>query len=135
MPVLLLALSAFCAGCSSLDTERPADLKPYQRFYVEHHLTDNHHIDELIVAEMKARGYDASSGPITMLPEGIQAIVTYQDRWTWDFKSYLIDLTVEIRANFTGKPLAQGHYHQASALTKAPADVVHEIIASLFKHK
>ena len=127
------AAALLVAGCSLLSTHRETDLAPYQRVYVEHRLTDTHHIDELIVAALKARGYDASSGPLTMLPEGIQAIITYQDRWAWDFKSYLIDLNIELRANFTGKPLANGHYHQASARTKPPAEVVQEIIEPMFK--
>lgn len=135
LAVALLVLSALSAGCSSLTTKREIDLAPYRRIYVEHRLTDNHHIDDAIVAELKARGYEASSGPLTMLPEGIQAIISYEDRWAWDFKSYLIDLNLEVRENFSGKPLAQGHYHQASARTKPPADVVHEIIGDLFKSK
>jgi len=102
---------------------------------VEHRLTDNHRIDELIVAELRTHGFDASSGPLTMLPEGVDAIVTYEDRWQWDFKSYLIELKIDVRANFTGKPIATGHYHQASAYTKSPAEVVHEILGPLFKSR
>ncbi len=136
-PALLVALVALLfAGCSSLDTHEDTDLSHLQHIYVEHHLTDNHRIDEAIVAELKSRGYDASSGPVTMMPEeGIDTVITYEDRWAWDFNSYLIDLTIEVRANFTNKPLARGHYHQASALTKSPPQVVHQIIDPLFKQK
>jgi hypothetical protein len=133
--VPLLALLALLTGCSSLDTHANAKLADYHHLYVEHRLTDNHRIDELIVAELRAHGFDASSGPLTMLPEGVDAIATYQDRWQWDFKSYLIELKIEVRANFTGKPLAEGHYHQASAYTKSPAEVVHTILADIFKRK
>ena len=134
LPVLALGVACL-AGCSSLSTHQETDLGAIRHIYVEHRLTDNHHIDELIVGELKARGYDASSGPLTMLPDGVEAIITYEDRWTWDFKSYLIDLNLEMRANFTSKPLANGHYHQASAMTKPPADVVHAIIEPLFRRK
>lgn len=133
--VPLLGAVVLLAGCSSLDTHKEPELSSIQRLYVVHRLTDNHRIDEAIVAELKSRGYDASSGPLTMLPEGIEAIITYQDRWQWDFNSYLIDLNIEVRANFTNKPLANGHYHQASALTKSPPEVVHEILDPLFKKK
>jgi len=128
-----LVLLAVLTGCSSLDTHANAKLADFHHVYVEHRLTDNHRIDELIVAELRAHGFDASSGPLTMLPEGVDAIVTYQDRWQWDFKSYLIELKIEVRANFTGKPLAAGQYHQASAYTKSPAEVVHEIFEPLLK--
>ena len=123
------------AGCSSLDTHQAADYSHYRRIYVEHRLTDNHRIDELITAELKSRGYDASSGPLTMMPDNTEAILTYADRWQWDFKSYLIDLDVELRANFTDKPLAHGHYHQASAATKSPESVVRTILEPLFPRR
>ncbi len=133
--IALLAIVALSAGCSSLSTHQEVDLAPYRRIYVEHRLTDNHHIDDAIVAELRARGYDASAGPLTMLPEGVQAIISYEDRWAWDFKSYLIDLNVEMRTNLTNKPLAKGHYHQASARTKSPEEVVHAIIGPMLKPK
>ena len=132
----LLAACALVAGCSSLDTHQEKGLASVQHIFVEHRLTDNHRIDEAIVAELKARGYDASSGPLTMLPDtGIDAIISYEDRWQWDFNNYLIDLNIEVRANFTNKVLGHGHYHQASALTKSPPEVVKQIIDPLFKRK
>ena len=131
----LLALGAVLAGCSSLDTHKETDLSAIQRIYVEHHLTDNHRIDQAIVADLKARGYEASCGPLTLLPDNTQAIITYEDRWAWDFNNYLIELRLEMRENFTGKPLATGHYHQASALTKSPPEVVRQILDPLFKRK
>ena len=70
-----------------------------------------------------------------MLPDGIQAIITYEDRWAWDFNNYLIELRLEMRENFTGKPLATGYYHQASALTKSPPEVVRLILDPLIKRK
>jgi hypothetical protein len=134
---LLFGLVALLfAGCSSLDTHRDSDLGSLHQIYVVHSLTDNHHIDEAIVADLKARGYEVSSGPLTMLPEkGVDAIVTYEDRWAWDFNNYLIELHIEIHANFTNKELARGSYHQASALTKSPPEVVHTILDPLFKRK
>lgn len=131
----LLALGALLTGCSSLDTHKESDLGAISRIYIEHRLTDNHRIDEAIVADLKARGYEASCGPLTMLPDGIQAILTYEDRWAWDFNNYLIELRLEMHENFTGKPLATGYYHQASALTKSPPEVVRQILDPLFKRK
>jgi len=133
--LIFLALGLLAAGCASLDTQKKAEYSQYHRFYVEHRLTDNHHLDELIVAELKSRGYEASCGPLTMMPEGIEVIVTYEDRWAWDFRSYLIELSISLRANITDKPLASGHYHQAPAVTKSPEAVVREIIEDLYQHR
>jgi len=133
--VLLLAAGAWLAGCSSHSSQQVADYSSVHRIFVEHRLNDNHRIDELIATELKTLGYDATSGWLTMMPENTEAIITYEDRWAWDFKSYLIDLRLEMRTAFTNAPLVSGSYHQASAVTKSPAEVVHEIVAPLFKRK
>lgn len=133
---IFLALALLLVSCSSLHTIRNpgADLSRFKHFYVERQLADNRHIDELIVAELKALGHEASAGPLTMMPDSADAIVTYQDDWEWDFKSYLIQLNIKVRDARRERGLAIGSYRQPSAITKSPAEVVHLICASLFKH-
>ncbi len=135
MRALAFLLLAFAlAGCSSVSSERnpTVDLSRYQRFFVERLLTDNHRIDEQIVAELQRLGREASSGPLTMKPDNTDAIVRYNDRWAEDFKKYLIDLHIDIRDARTDKPLTIGRYYQPSIVTKAPAAMIHEILAPLF---
>lgn len=67
-----------------------------------------------------------------MQPAGIDAYVTYTDRWAWDFKTYLIELTVEVRDARTQKLLATARYYQPSITTKAPAEMIREIISPFF---
>ena len=100
----LLSLLLFgCAllvftGCSTaLSTRKATDLARFKRIYVESRLSDNHRIDEKIATELRALGVDASFGVPTMLPEGVDAIVSYEDRWQWDFKDYMIEFRVEVR--------------------------------------
>ena len=130
---LLLVSVVLLAGCSNLSTRKTVELGRFHRIYVERRLTDNHHIDELLVAELRHLGRDASSGPLTMMPENTDAILTYADRWEWDFKNYLIEFTLELQTAKTRKKLADGRYYQPSLKTKSPAEVVHEILAPLFK--
>ena len=131
--VWLLCGCLFLTGCSSLSTHSDATgLKSVKRVYVEHLLTDNDRIDECIVGELKARGYDAACGPLTMMPDNVDAIVTYSSRTAWDFKSYVIELNVAVNANFTNKPLATGRYYQPSLRTKSAPEVVHDVIGAIF---
>ncbi len=134
-PVCLIAAVLLLAGCSSVEThEAPkVDLNTIRHFYVEHLLTDDHHLDETIVAELKAMGKDASAGPLTMMPESAEAVVTYKDAWEWDFKSYLIALQIDIRHARTDHPLGQGTFSQPTPIPKTPATVVHIILAKMFK--
>ncbi len=129
--LLLACAAALLAGCSSVSTRKVIDLAPFKHIFVVHRLTDDHHIDELFVRELQSRGHDASSGPLTMLPENADAILTYEDRWAWDFKNYLIELDIDVRTARTDKKLADGRYYQPSIKTKPPAEVIHELLASL----
>lgn len=134
---ILFASVLLLAGCSSVEThEAPkVDLSSIKRFYVEHLLTDDHHIDDIIVAELKAMGKDASDGPLTMMPDNTEAVISYEEVWEWDFKSYLIALQIDVRRAHTDHPLAQGDYRQPNPVPKSPEAVVHIILAKLFNQK
>jgi hypothetical protein len=114
-----------------MSTHREKDMGSIKRIYVEHLLTDNYRTDHAIVHELNRLGYEASCGPLTMMPDGVDAIITYRQRSAWDFKSYLIELSVELKANFTGKVLASSRFYQPSVRTKTPEEAVHKVITSL----
>lgn len=129
-----LLLVLLLAGCASVSTrERPrAGLQDIQCFFVETRLGDDHHIDDLIVAELQRHGRTATAGPLTMLPDDAQAIVSYNDRWAWDFSSYLIEASLEIRRARTDKPIAAASYHRAVVSRKTPADAMRVMLDPLF---
>ena len=133
LPSLLFV--ALLAGCSSVDSRAVVDLAEFKHIYVQHRLTDDHHIDELFVRELQRLGHDASCGPLTMLPENTDAILTYEDRWEWDFQTYLIELKLELHTARTVKKLADGRFYQPTPKAKAPAEVVRELVVSVFKAK
>src|SRR5947208_2655920 len=108
----LVFLLVMVAGCSSLNTRSVVDLAPFKRIYVLHRLNDDHHIEDMLVHELQQLGHEASSGPRTLQPENADAVLTYEDRWEWDFKTYLIELNVELHTARTEKKLADGHYLQ-----------------------
>lgn len=99
----LLCLS----GCASYDAQVVSmkSLKGINRFFVVTNQNDNHALDENIASVLKARGFAVEVGPRTMMPDNTQAIVIYQDRWTWDFGDHLMSLTINIRDALSGDPL------------------------------
>jgi lysyl-tRNA synthetase class I len=127
----LLAV-ALLAGCSSVSTRKVIALDDFRSIYVERRLNDNNRLDELIVAELQRLGRTASSGPLTMMPEKTDAVLRYTDRWEWDFKTYLIELNIELHTARTYKKLADGRYHQPTIKTKPPAEVIRELLVPLF---
>lgn len=95
------------AGCASYDAQ-VVSMKSVQginRFFVVTNQNDNHAIAENIASVLKARGFAVDLGPRTMMPDNTQAVVLYQDRWTWDFGDHLIYLTINIRDALSGDPL------------------------------
>lgn len=137
LSALLFAVAFLACGCSSVHTTHDPRVKvgSFQRFFVQHRLTDDHHIDETIVAELKALGREASAGPVTMMPDDAEILVTYEDTWAWDFKSYLIQLNITLQRARRDEVVALGSYRQPTPIPKPPAEVVHAILAPLFKSR
>ena len=130
---LFAVLLSLLAGCSSVNSRQVVDLSRFQRFYVERRLNENNHLDELIAAELRARGRVAGSGPRTMMPEDTQVLVNYDARWNWDFKTYLIELNLEFHTVYPSKKLADAQYYQPSLTPKAPPEAVRELVGRLFR--
>lgn len=128
---MVLAL-AVLTGCSSVSTRKVMPLDGFRRIYVEQRLNDNHQLAELLAAELRRLGCEASSGPLTMMPETTEAVLTYDDRWTWDFRSYLIEFNLELHTARSNKKLADARYYQPSIKTRSPAEVIHELLPPLF---
>lgn len=130
--LLVLATALAAVSCSSVSTRKVVSLDRFQRFYVEKRLNENYHLDELLVAELQRLGRQASSGPRTMMPENTEVLVTYDARWTWDFKTYLIELDLEMHTIFPSKKLADGRYYQPSVKPKPPAEAIRGLLVPLF---
>jgi hypothetical protein len=128
----LIAAVAATSGCvSSVSARKVMPLDRFQRIYVERRLNENNHLDELFVAELRRRGREASSGPMTMMPERTDAVLTYDARWQWDFKTYIIELTFELHTVHPRKKIADARYHQPTIKTKPPEDVIRELLEKL----
>ncbi|MEY2880944.1 MAG: hypothetical protein RLZZ15_3324 [Verrucomicrobiota bacterium] len=131
-----LVVASFLAGCATVkSTRKVVDLAPFKHIFVVHRLVDDHHVDQLIVAELKRLGHDASAGPLTMMPDKADAVLTYEDRWEWDFKTYLIEFNFEIFTARTKKKLADGRYYAPSPKSRPPAAIIHDALAPLYATK
>jgi len=131
----LFAVALLFTGCSSTSTYRSpgADLAGYKRVWVEKNLSDDHRIHEMITTELKAFGYEVDSGFATMMPRGIELVVTYTDSWAWDFKTYLIDIEITAREPRSSRVIARGRYFRPGITNKAPEVMVREVVHSVFQ--
>lgn len=137
IPVVLFAFVLLLCGCTSIHTQQNprVDLGKYHRYYVEHRLTDDHHIDDTIVAELRSRGLQASAGPMTMMPDDAEVVVSYADTWAWDFKSYLYQLDINLRVARLDQPLAFATYRQPTIMTKPAGAVIHTLFDRLLRRR
>ena len=89
--------------------------------------------DQLIARELRRRGYEASAGPIQLMPARTDAIVLYQDRWTFDFTDYMVRLDLQVRTTQTDRLVAEGYFERPSLFGNSPVDMVDHVLAKLFK--
>jgi hypothetical protein len=121
------------AGCSTFTShfEPNANLARFKHIYVQQSLNDNHGLDILIVKELQARGIQAESGPLTLMPREVKAYMIYQDQWDWDFKNYLISLNISVREAATDNLLATAGYFRPTAFMKTPDFMVRTVLDGL----
>jgi hypothetical protein len=132
---LLLACAVF-TGCASTETkvvDKGRSLKAVQRFFVLRNLKDNHSIDKSIVRALQARGLEATSGPITLLPDNAQTVIMYEDRWAWDFGNHMVYLKLGARDPSAVFPFVTASYLKQVALSTEVDEVVSGVVEDLLK--
>lgn len=132
--ILAACLLALLAGCGTYDVQLDRggrSLDGVQRYFVLGNPNDNRALDHRIVAALKARGYEAETGPLTMMSDDAQAIVSYQDRWSWDFGDRLVYLQIAVRDRKTGQTNATVQYHTRLPGGKPLPAIVDELVGRL----
>jgi hypothetical protein len=124
-------------GCASFQVDAPSagGLTGVQRFFVVSNLSDNHALDQRIVAALRARGLVAESGPLTMMPGDTQATVTFQDHWNWDFGEHLVYLKITVRKLESNEPLAGATFSARIPLKESAIETVGRLVGSMFNDR
>lgn len=133
MGFLMAAL--ILSGCaSSLEAEKMpgVDLAGLKSFYVRKLPADGRGIERLIAVELTEMGKRATSGAEQRPPYGVDAIVTYQDKWMWDMTMYMLELSVQVRDPENDVQLASGHSMRTSLVRKSPEEMVKEVLTQIF---
>ena len=101
--------------------------------YVTKNVADGRGVDLLIANKLQSMGYSVTKGLSTT--SDADALVTYVDKWMWDMKMYMLELTITIRDPKTDFPLASGNSYHTSLTRKSPEEMVDEVLANIFKQK
>jgi hypothetical protein len=131
--VFSLAIAAtllLATGCASFDAnvETSADLSSYRYYFVQSNTNDDHALASSIAAALRSHGLDADHGPLTMMQDTAELIVSYDDRWTWDFKNHMLALRIVIRKAADDKPIASASFYSAASMNTDPQEVVARLV-------
>jgi hypothetical protein len=134
--LLALGLILLAGGCASVDSsvDSGRSLQSVQRYFILSNPNDNRAIDHQIAMALKARGGTAETGPLTMMPDDTQAVITYQDHWAWDFGEYLDHLSINVSDPPSGPPYARASYSIKVPGTEKSIETVNRLVAALLAH-
>ena len=132
-----LCLAFLLGGCASYDAHvvEGHSLAGMKRFFIVTGPNDNHAIDHRIAEALQARGLQADIGPLTMMPDEAQAVITYQDRWAWDFGEHLVYLQIDVREANKQQSFATVNFTAAVPLREAYTVTVNRLVGKLFAQK
>lgn len=134
--LVLATLACFLfVGCATMRTETDPKnnrtLGEARRFFVLRNLKENHGLDARIVRALRARGFEADSGPITLLPASAQVVLVYEDRWSWDFSDHMVFLKISARAPDQAFPYVSASYQKQIGFSTRIDEVVESVLARL----
>lgn len=134
---VLLLLGLWTGGCSSFDTQMESgpSLAGLQRFSIVSNLNDNHALDHHIAEALKARGFTAEVGPLTMMPENAQAVITFEDHWSWDFGEHLAFLKIAVRNPPSPQSFATVTFSARVPLRQTTPEIVGQLLDRLLPAK
>ncbi len=105
----LVALSVACAGTSATPMSESA--REGAVFFVQNHGADDRNLDQVIAGALAGRGLKATAGP---RPDDVDYLVTYEDRWAWDMRTYLREIKIKVTKVDSGELVAESRAHQDS---------------------
>jgi hypothetical protein len=129
--ILLFALVALLHGCAinraTATVDQTTDLTALKVFYVKKYSEDTRDTNVIIQNKLEEMGFQ-----VLETDAGVDAIVTYVDKWFWDITMYMLELTITLRDPKTDFPLATGNSYHTSMTRKSPEGMVDEVLTNIF---
>lgn len=132
---LFLILNGCTINKSSGFHSEEFEAKSFHNFYIAQQPKDQRHINLLIKSELEKKGYKVDTGTINNIPNYTDALVTYVDKWMWDFGTYMYELTIFIKNPKTEYPIASGHSLHGSLTRLTPKEMVKEAVSNMLGGK
>ncbi|PKO33790.1 MAG: hypothetical protein CVU34_10470 [Betaproteobacteria bacterium HGW-Betaproteobacteria-7] len=129
---LVATLSSGCAvNRATANVDPSANLSELKTMYVKQVPADESTYS-LIADKLRSKGVTVTTGTDAP-PAGVDAVVTYIDKWMWDITMYMLELTIVIREPKTDFPLATGNSFHTSLTRLSPKEMVNEVVENIYK--
>lgn len=132
---LLLFVTLTTTGCAvnraTANVDSNTHLDSLKTMHVTKANGESRNTDVLIANKLRNKGYEVSTDENPK--SNVDALVTYADKWMWDFTMYMLELTVTIRDPKTNYPLASGNSFHTSLTRLSPEEMVNEVIENIMK--
>lgn len=135
---LMIGLTAsMLGGCAvnraTANLDPGIHLADVKTMHVKKYPDDNAKVDELIADKLRTKGVTVTTGPD--VPKGVDAVVTYVDKWMWDITMYMLELTVVLRNPSNDFPMASGNSYHTSLTRLSPKEMVNEVVDNIYKQE
>lgn len=130
---VVASMTSGCAVNRATGSVDPsANLAALKTMYVKKIPEENGGTNALIAEKLRSKGVTVTTGEEAS-PSGVDAVVTYVDRWMWDITMYMLELTITIRDPKTDFPLATGNSFHTSLTRLSPKEMVNEVVDNIYK--
>ncbi|PKO39636.1 MAG: hypothetical protein CVU31_16805 [Betaproteobacteria bacterium HGW-Betaproteobacteria-4] len=135
LAALLGLVTVLTTGCAvnraTANVDPSANLSSLKTMYVKR-IAEDDNTYNLIADKLRSKGVTVSTGT-EAAPSGVDAVVTYIDKWMWDMTMYMLELTINIRDPKTDFPLATGNSFHTSLTRLSPTEMVNEVVDNIYK--
>lgn len=129
---LVATLTTGCAVNRATGSVDPStNLATLKTMYVKK-IPDDDNTHALIADKLRSKGITVTTG-VEPAPSGVDAVVTYIDKWMWDITMYMLELTITFRDPKTDFPMATGNSFHTSLTRLSPKEMVDEVIDNIYK--
>ena len=137
LTLVLGFVALFTSGCAvnraTGSVDPSADLLSLKTMYLKKHVDDNTDTNVFIADRLRSKGVSVTIGT-DIKPNGVDAVVTYVEKWMWDITMYMLELTVTIRDPKTDFPMASGNSYHTSLTRLSPKEMSNEVVDNIYKN-
>lgn len=137
LAIILGFVTLFTTGCAvnraTGSVDPSANLLSLKTMHVKKHVDDNTETNVFIADRLRSKGVTVTTGANTP-PSGVDAEVTYVEKWMWDITMYMLELTVTVRDPKTDFPMASGNSFHTSLSRLSPKEMSIEVVDNIYKN-